>query len=49
MYGDNLEKLLETLFEDNDELDFDFMVLKKQRPSRIFSACCTYSYTGYDG
>jgi hypothetical protein len=50
MYRDNLERLLETMFEGDDELTFDFLVLKKRpRPPRIFTACCTYSYTGYDG
>ena len=50
MHGDDLEKLLEMLFEDNDELTPGFLVLNKRpRPSRIFTACCTYSYTGYDG
>ena len=50
MYGDNLEKLLETMFEGDDELTSDFIVLKKRpHPPRIFAACCTYSYTGYDG
>ncbi len=50
MYGDNLEILLETLFKDNDELTFDLLVLKgRSHQARIFTACCTYSYTGYDG
>jgi hypothetical protein len=50
MYGDDLEKLLGMLFKDNDEPTLDFLVLKKRpRPPRIFTACCTYSYTGYDG
>jgi len=43
--GSELGKLLETLFEDNEE---DIAVLKIGiRPPQIFSNCCTYSYGGF--
>lgn len=50
MFGDKLEKLLKTMFEDNDESTLDIEILSGGIPApKIFCACCTYSYTGYDG
>ncbi len=43
-----LEELLKMVLEDA-ESSLDFPVLKRRIRPRIFSACCTYSYTGYDG
>ncbi len=44
-----LEKLLEKLFEDDDEwTPDDIAVLRKpKRPIRPFTDCCSYSYGGY--
>ena len=43
--GIELEKLLETLFEHNEE---DITVLKIGIfPPNIFSSCCTYNYGGF--
>ena len=50
MFGDRLEKLLKTMFEDNDESTLDIEILSGSILSpKLFSACCTYSYGGYDG
>lgn len=43
--GNELEKLLGTLFEDNKE---DITVLSIGIPlPQIFGNCCTYSYAGF--
>lgn len=42
-----LEKLLGSLFGDNDELE-DFVVLNDPVFFGILSTCCTYSYACYD-
>ncbi len=46
-----LEKLLERLFEDDDELTLeDTVVLRGRiRLPETFSTCCTYNYAGYGG
>ena len=50
MFGDKLEKLLKTMFEDNDDSTLGIEILNDSIPApKIFYACCTYSYTGYDG
>jgi len=48
MPEDKLEELLKMVLE-GAESSLDFAVLKRRIHPRIFSACCTYSYTGYDG
>ena len=49
MFGNELEKLLETLFEDDNESSpEDVTVLNIGIfPLHIFAACCVYSYAGY--
>ena len=48
LYGpENLEKLLESLFADNDELDKDIVVFGRPVPFILSAECCNYSYTGY--
>ena len=48
LYGpENLEKLLESLFEDDDELDEDIVVLGRPVPFILSPECCSYNYTGY--
>ena len=51
MFGNELENLLETLFEDNNESETeDIMILNNSiSPLSIFAACCIYSYAGYNG
>jgi hypothetical protein len=40
--------LLKVVLEETESSQ-DFAVLKWHIRPRIFIACCTYSYTGYDG
>ncbi len=49
MFGNELERLLETLFEDdNESTPEDVTVLNSYiLPFKILTACCVYSYTGY--
>ena len=50
MFGTKLEKLLDTLFEDDVEPTSEVEILNwRTIPSTTFCACCTYSYGGYDG
>ena len=50
IYGpEKLEKLLESLFADDDELEEDIVVLGMPVPFSLSPDCCTYSYTGYGG
>ena len=48
MPEDKLEELLRMVLEDAESSQ-DFAVLKSRTRLKVFSACCTYSYTGYDG
>jgi len=43
--GNELEKLLGTLFEDNEE-DITVLSIGIRLP-QIFTSCCTYSYGGF--
>ena len=44
--GSGLEKLLENLFEDEEE---DIAILKIGfHPPQIFTSCCTYNYGGFN-
>ena len=49
IYGpEKLEKLLESLFADDDELTpEDIVVLNGPTISYLSPDCCSYSYTGY--
>ena len=48
LYGpEKLEKLLETLFADDDELEEDIVVLGRPIPFSLSPDCCSYSYTSY--
>ena len=49
MFGNELERLLETLFEDdNESTPEDITVLNGCIfPMQIFTSCCVYSYAGY--
>ncbi len=48
IYGpENLEKLLESLFADDDELEKDIVVFGRPVPFSLSPECCSYSYTGY--
>ncbi len=51
MFENELKRLLETLFENDDEsLPDDITIMRGHTP--LFGAlttCCTYSYTGYNG
>ncbi|MFC1718388.1 hypothetical protein ACFL6S_32330 [Candidatus Poribacteria bacterium] len=49
LYGpENLEKLLEGLFADDDELGLeDIVVLGKPIPFELTGRCCSYNYTSY--
>ncbi len=48
LYGpENLERLLESLFADDDELKEDIVVLGGPVPLSLSPDCCSYSYTGY--
>ncbi len=50
MYGpEKLEKLLESLFADDDQLEDDIVVLGGPVPFSLSPECCTSSYTGYGG
>ena len=51
MFGTELEKLLETLFEDDDDsTSNDVTVLRDCiSPFEILLACCTYNYAAYNG
>ena len=51
MFGNELENLLETLFEDENGSDTEevTVLITPVSPLEIFSACCIYSYTGYNG
>ena len=50
MFGDRLEKMLKTIFEGGDESTLDIEILSRGvTPLKLFRACCTYSYGGYDG
>ena len=45
----NLESMLQELFEDTEESLEDMIILNpKALPSEMFG-CCTYNYTGYGG
>ncbi len=52
-YGpEKLEKLLESLFADDDELGLEDIVvlgrpIRRPIPFGSSSACCNYNYTGY--
>ncbi len=50
MFGNELERLLETLFEDdNESTSEDVTVLNNGIfPLQIFTSCCVYSYAGYN-
>ena len=49
MFENELERLLETLFEDeNESTPEDVTVLNSCIfPLQIFTSCCVYSYGGY--
>lgn len=47
-YQEKLERLLETLFED-DATSEGVSIWSEPSISGMFSACCTYSYTDYGG
>ncbi len=51
LYGpENLERLLESLFADNDELEEDIVVLGgpgRPTPFSLSPECCNYNYTSY--
>ena len=51
LYGpENLEKLLESLFADDDESILeDIVVLGRPVPPGLRGGCCTSSYTSYGG
>ena len=50
MFGDRLEKLLKIVFEDSDKSTLDIEILSGSiLLPKLFSACRTYSYGGYDG
>lgn len=51
LYGpENLEKLLENLFADGDELELeDIVVFGRPAPFSLSPECCINSYTGYSG
>ena len=45
----NLEAMLQELFEDSEESLEDIVILNpKAAPAEMFG-CCTYNYTGYGG
>ena len=46
MFEDDLEKLLDSLFE--DESDISIIEIGTPIP-KACGSCCTYSYTGYGG
>lgn len=47
---ENLEKLLESLFADDNELELeDIVVWRRPMPFTLSPDCCTSSYTGYGG
>jgi len=47
--GIDLEKLLECLFEDNEDPDAEEIIVLKNRifPPKTSSSCCSYNYTAY--
>ena len=50
MFGDNLERLLKNLFDDDNGSTSDVEVLNWHIcPPMVFGNCCTYNYAGYDG
>ena len=51
MFGNELEKLLETLFVDNNESELEDVIILNNSlsPLEAYSACCIYSYAGYNG
>ncbi len=51
MFGDELKRLLETLFENDDESTPEgITVLRRHTPLfGLLTGCCTYSYAAYDG
>ena len=50
MFENELERLLETLFkDDNESIPEDIIVLNSRIfPLQIFTSCCVYSYAGYN-
>ncbi len=49
MFGNDLEKLLESLFDDDGSTSEDITVLNMGiRLPEISSSCCTYNYAGYN-
>ncbi len=50
MFGDELERLLIALFEDDDESDSEDVVILRDCtwPLEMLCNCCTYSYAAYD-
>jgi len=51
MLGIELEKLLETLFEDDDDSTSNDVTVLRDRisPFEVLLACCTYNYASYSG
>jgi len=51
MLGTELEKLLETLFEDDDNSTSNDITILRNRisPFEILLVCCTYNYGAYSG
>ena len=48
LYGpENLEKLLESLFADDDGLEEDIVILRRPILFSSYPDCCSNSYTGY--
>jgi len=47
-YGDSLERVLESLFADEEENEISIVKLPLPFPMP-FSSCCTYSYAQFNG
>ena len=47
--GNELERLLEKLFEDDESTPEDVKVFRDIRSAETSSNCCTYNYSNYGG
>ncbi len=47
--GNELERLLKKLFEDDESTPEDVDVFKDMRSAEISSNCCSYNYLNYGG